>query len=146
MSLMDQADEVYPGLWVGGHLVHKVIPWEVLVLCAPERWRSQPKGPDVLWVELYDDPTTPWTSDQEWCDMVVLAGGAVASHVRHSRRVLVSCNMGLNRAGLISGLALRHLGLSAEAAIDKIRSERGHMALSNPVFVQAIRDFEAPRA
>ncbi len=46
-------------------------------------------------------------------------------------RVLVRCQAGLNRSGLVTALILMSTGLDAETAIDLIRTNRGEHALCN---------------
>lgn len=57
-------------------------------------------------------------------------------------RVIVVCQQGMNRSGLVTGLLLRALGEDAESAIARIRTERPG-ALSNETFVALIRDWPA---
>jgi len=49
-------------------------------------------------------------------------------------RVLVRCQAGLNRSGLVTSLILIAAGWPAEGAISRIRSVRSPHALSNPHF------------
>ena len=49
--------------------------------------------------------------------------------------VLIRCQAGLNRSGLLTALVLMQDGLSAEEAIGVIRAERGEAALFNRSFV-----------
>ena len=53
---------------------------------------------------------------------------------KKGRRVLVRCEAGLNRSGLVIGLILMRDGMSAKEAIDLIRKKRSHHALSNKEF------------
>ena len=50
-------------------------------------------------------------------------------------RVLVRCQAGLNRSGLVTALILIKDGQTPEAAIDLIRNNRGDYALFNESFV-----------
>lgn len=50
------------------------------------------------------------------------------------KRVLVRCQAGLNRSGLVMALVLMRDGYSAEDAIAKIRDQRGERALCNTIF------------
>jgi protein-tyrosine phosphatase len=49
-------------------------------------------------------------------------------------RVLIRCQAGLNRSGLVTALVLMKEGYSADDAIDLIRAERGEDALCNSHF------------
>jgi protein-tyrosine phosphatase len=51
-------------------------------------------------------------------------------------RVLVRCQAGLNRSGLVTALILMKSGLSAEDAINTIRKNRADIALFNEHYVR----------
>ena len=50
-------------------------------------------------------------------------------------RVLIRCQAGLNRSGLVTALILMSSGLDAESAIDEIRKNRAEIALFNNEYV-----------
>ncbi|MEI7541519.1 MAG: dual specificity protein phosphatase family protein, partial [Actinomycetes bacterium] len=50
-------------------------------------------------------------------------------------RVLVRCQAGLNRSGLVTALILMSTGLDAETAIKEIRKNRAQIALFNEEYV-----------
>jgi protein-tyrosine phosphatase len=54
-------------------------------------------------------------------------------------RVLVHCQMGLNRSALVAGLVLIYGGLSGEAAVSRLQ-ERRPGALYNEAFAAYLRD------
>ena len=58
------------------------------------------------------------------------------------RRLYVMCQQGMNRSGLLAGLILRALGVSADDALAAIATRPG--ALTNQTFVRLIRDWPAP--
>jgi hypothetical protein len=53
---------------------------------------------------------------------------------KDGRRVLIRCQAGLNRSGLVTALVLIRDGFSAAEAIDLIREGRGSAALCNNTF------------
>jgi hypothetical protein len=55
-------------------------------------------------------------------------------------RLYVMCQQGMNRSGLLAGLILRALGVSADEAIAAIATRPG--ALTNQTFVRLIREWE----
>lgn len=57
------------------------------------------------------------------------------------RRVYVMCQHGLNRSGLVTGLILRALGLSAEESVAAIATRPG--ALNNLTFAALVHSFGA---
>jgi len=50
-------------------------------------------------------------------------------------RVLVRCQAGLNRSGLVTALILMSTGLDAGTAIEEIRKKRAEVALFNNEYV-----------
>ena len=56
-------------------------------------------------------------------------------HLQKGDRVLIRCQAGLNRSGLVTALVLIKQGFSAQTAIDLIRKHRGEDALFNHNFV-----------
>lgn len=69
------------------------------------------------------------------------AAELVSEYWAEDNRILVRCNMGLNRSGLIVALALVDHGNDAQKVIDRIREKRSPNALCNPWFVKYILDF-----
>ena len=61
----------------------------------------------------------------------------LARHVLHARDigpVLVHCQVGMNRSGLVTALALREAGMTSKEAIALIREKRDPLCLSNRTF------------
>ena len=54
--------------------------------------------------------------------------------------VLIRCQAGLNRSGLVTALILMKTGLRAEIAINQIREKRGNVALCNAEFERWLLD------
>lgn len=72
-------------------------------------------------------------------DGVRMAARHVAKEVeQYDHRVLVRCQWGLNRSGLLVGLALRELGMPGPQAVRVIREKRGPWALSNRLFAEEV--------
>ncbi len=118
------------GFWQGGciggvnlqgyfkHIV-SLYPWE----------RYVPGGELDSFVEvrLYDGSTVP-PEEQLY---------SLATHINFCRkhgRVLVHCQAGLNRSGLLAGLALVLGGMRASDAIAKLRAGRSPAVLCNKSF------------
>lgn len=55
---------------------------------------------------------------------------------KSGKRVLIRCQAGLNRSGLVMALVLIREGYTPAEAIDLIRAGRGDSALCNPIFEQ----------
>lgn len=62
-----------------------------------------------------------------------------ALRVAQERRVLVRCQAGLNRSGLVVAMTLMALGYEPDDAIDLIRERRSPHALFNGSFVDYLR-------
>jgi hypothetical protein len=129
------ASEIIPGLWQGskppaGPEVGRVA--DLLVLCAMEYQpgpRSYPGLARIVRARLDDAEPTP----RELAEAEAAARQVAMSLASHLV-CLVTCQAGLNRSGLVSGLALRYLGFSGREAVRLVRRARGEKALSNPWF------------
>lgn len=60
--------------------------------------------------------------------------------LEHDRRVLVRCQAGLNRSGLVVATVLAQVGGDTDEVIRLIRERRSPWALCNPTFEQFIRE------
>ena len=60
-------------------------------------------------------------------------------------RVLIRCQAGLNRSGLVTGLVLLKAGRNFEEVIELIRSQRGEYALSNNHFYEYLQKWKLRR-
>jgi protein-tyrosine phosphatase len=134
------ANEVVPGLYQGSKPEPGCYPAEVIILMAQEyqpRSHHFPCTRLVVHAPIDDNPAYMAPDERE---AVVKAAEYVTRALRAGERVLVTCNMGLNRSGVVSALALRRTyGLSPDQAIGLVRRARGSFALSNPQFEDFIR-------
>jgi len=137
------ADEVFPGLWQGGVPPEgeelRQAGFQLLVLCAVEHQPAAQKFPglSVLKVPLADEPNL--VSDQVLRRVVMPAARFVAGSVQDGQKVLVTCHAGINRSGLVTGLALQMLTKwSGKACVERIRTRRHEMALCNPQFHRVV--------
>jgi len=133
--------EVVPKLFVGSKPSpgrHEDV--DTIVLAAME---YQPPadlfpGAEVIHVPLDDAPDRPMRED-EIAD-ATKAAARVARRLRAGRRVLATCQMGLNRSALVAALAMHEVyGMSADEIIARLRRARGAWALSNPNFERLLR-------
>lgn len=117
--------------------------WDVVVYCAEELQPQfeVPRGKAVYYFPIDDDiyrPVPPEVSRMGW-----QLAGKLTNHIRSGHRVLVTCAMGANRSGLISGMTLMRLnGMTGASAVDMVKRARrsGHQeALSNPMFEHHLR-------
>lgn len=68
---------------------------------------------------------------------------AVYEDWQAGKRVLIRCQAGWNRSGLITGLVLLRAGYTAEAAVDLIREKRSPFALCNKTFELFLKEQES---
>jgi protein-tyrosine phosphatase len=78
---------------------------------------------------IYDHDMQDFDTD-ELHDLVV----AAHRDWKKGKRVLVRCQAGINRSGLVMALMLIREGYAAEAAIDLMRHKRGEAVLANQHF------------
>jgi protein-tyrosine phosphatase len=133
--------EVVPGLFVGSKPPpgkHQGV--DAIVLAAME---YQPPahlfpGVEVIHAPLDDAPGRHMREDE--IATAAKAAKRVARLLRSGRRVLSTCQMGLNRSSLVAALAMHDVyGMSADEIVSKLRRARGTWALSNPNFEKLLR-------
>jgi protein-tyrosine phosphatase len=115
-------------------------PFDVVVFCAEElqpRLHALPRTKKAVYVPLDDNPYQPVSAAD--AKRVREIGAVLAKDILAGRRVLVTCAMGANRSGLVTGMTLRALGHHGPAAVELIRARRiieggRQKALFNPVF------------
>jgi protein-tyrosine phosphatase len=114
-------------------------PFDTVVFAAEElqpKLRALPRNKQAVFVPMDDDPYRPIPKPAE--ARILDVGRALAEEVQAGRRVLVTCAMGANRSGILTGATLIALGYPGKEAVRLIR-ERRHLggnekALFNPVF------------
>lgn len=125
---------VHEGLWQGGcmhgvvlpadfDLVLSLYPWEQYTLTGKTKRHE---------VKLYD------SLDQE-VDAVDGLADLVVRQLKKDQTVLVHCQAGLNRSGLVAAVVLVKLGFTPDDAIRKLRESRCELVLSNEAFENHVR-------
>jgi len=95
------------------------------------RARGAAKGIKEVRYGFEDGPMEGFSPETELADIV-----AMAHHDwKTGKRVYIRCQGGVNRSGLVTALVLIREGFTPQAAIDRIRSRRGEIALFNEHFV-----------
>lgn len=139
-------DEILPGLFQGGteddHVVGDRVPYD--------HYRGERRF-DLI-VTLYADAQpAPWGveeirfgfPDAHLTDSAIkrVMRIALTAHQRWQAgdRVLVRCQAGVNRSGLVTALVLMHDGMNADEAIALIRQQRSPRVLSNSDFERFLR-------
>lgn len=98
-------------------------------------WEKYALGPDTVRVEyqMYD------SLDQTF-EAVDEAAFQIADHLEAGEIVLVHCQAGLNRSGLVAGRVLTLRGYTGEEAINILREKRDPLVLCNPTFERHLRE------
>ena len=138
-------NEILPNLFMGGTLDSKTIDraqslkefegerdFDCIVTlyawAAPADWGVEERRlgfPDAQIIEEYLEPIHEMA---EWAH----------SRWKSGKRVLIRCQAGLNRSGLVTALVLLAEGHSPQQAIELIREKRSEWALCNSDFVTYI--------
>jgi protein-tyrosine phosphatase len=139
--------EIVPGVWQGGVENGMALTARFVHVVSLYRWggyRPHPAVRSSLTVTMLDSG-----------DLADLDGASIhrtAEWVNACRRdlgpdeaVLVHCQAGLNRSGVVTALALMLNGdvATADEAIALLRARRGEAVLCNPLFVTWLRSQEA---
>jgi predicted protein tyrosine phosphatase len=108
----------------------------MIVLCAQECQPELPRFKGRILRPAFDDTPNPSNAD---VDRARTAASEVGAELMRGGRVLVTCAMGLNRSGLVTGLALViTTRLSPIKIVERIRTARGEHALCNSTFAKMI--------
>jgi len=135
-------DQVMPGLWQGGQLKRGASYKDQHVLVRDEFdrvfsffWDNDGNGPDPgVWHEHYRIPDGLLSAAE--LAKVRLFALEVAGMTQLGDKVLVRCQAGYNRSGLVVGFALIEMGHTPREAIEMVRAARGPWALCNIHFVR----------
>jgi hypothetical protein len=142
--------EILPGLWQGG------TAWEDDV-----RWKNAGSVTHVT-KEDFDFVVTMygWAKPVDWLvseyryavydsdidhmdlDKIGKIVNMAHDAWKNGERVLIRCQAGWNRSGLVMALVLMKEGMSAEGAIDLIRQRRSPYALCNKNFVEFLQNLD----
>lgn len=119
--------EILPGLWQGGCINGVSLPDDFDLVISLYPWEGFKLGPNTsqLSQEAYDADDIP---DVE--SLVEAAFGAW----RTGKKVLIHCQAGLNRSGLLAAQVLMRHGYSAADAIRLLREKRSPVVLCNEAF------------
>lgn len=135
--------KVSPKLWQGskppkGDALQKA-GVHVVVLAAEE---YQPGAKDFPGVRVIHCPLRD-ELDQTPEDIarIILTSKEVSKLLQSGATVLSTCQMGLNRSGVITALALCDLGADPKKVVAAVRKARGRYALSNKTFEKIVLSY-----
>lgn len=145
---MPDWNRVAPGLYIGsraptGDIVRRH-GFDVLVLCAEEHQPPDHKFPGV---EVFRCPfgDVRGPMDPRTAKMIYLTADRAARRLLAGKRVLVTCQAGLNRSGLVTALTLHvSTGRDPMDCVRQVRRSRevgGVKALFNEDFVRILRRY-----
>lgn len=129
---------VYPNLFMGSkRAIEDTDPgdFDVHVSMAAEIKppRSMRGVYESYHIALYDAPWDFASHPEEAIKLVEISRD-LAMMVKSGHKVLVFCNMGMNRSGLMSALILMQMGYPWRKALKTVRKRHG-CTMSNPSFV-----------
>ena len=122
-------DEEGGELWQGGCINGVALPEDFDLVLSLYPWEKYKLGPNTkrIEVEAYDSPEQDPTFVLEVADIAYKA-------LVEGKKVLVHCQAGLNRSGLVAALVLRECGFTSAEAINILRSSRSPVVLCNESF------------
>jgi hypothetical protein len=145
-------DEVIPGLFQGGQIWEgppgrKWSDWDAQRVKVREEfdavfsffWYDEPGQGPSSGVEHHHYPIQDGVLDDEELAEVRGYARVIARKVQAGDKVLVRCQAGYNRSGLVTAFALMELGYRAEDAVALIRKARGETALFRIVFLEYLK-------
>lgn len=119
--------EILPGLWQGGCIdgVRLADDFDLVVSLYP--WQEFKLGPNTAIIsrEAYDADEVPDVEDLVEAAFTAWKGG---------KKVLIHCQAGLNRSGLVAAQVLMRYGCSPSDAISLLREKRSPVVLCNRAF------------
>lgn len=121
-------------LWQGGCREGLVLPHFIDVVISLYPWErySIENGAERIEIKMYD-------SVDQGFEQVDMIAELVNAKRAEGKNVLVHCQAGLNRSGLVAARALMLHGLTADEAISLLRSQRSEACLCNPAFAAYLR-------
>lgn len=145
-------DQILPGLYMGGHEYDPIAKWSSfpqLVVVRDEfdvvisLYQGDPGcgPPDNIPHLVYPVPDGPLDDDQR-ARLRTLATTIAFNVKLGDKRILVRCQAGYNRSGLLVGMVLLRLGYTAAEAIILMREKRSRYALCNDLFVTYLGEEE----
>jgi hypothetical protein len=147
--------EILPNLYLGGHLwrdeggrirdgrysaVSGDPSWDYVVSAYIEGFHDKTLPQCDMRLVLFDD--TEHGLDEETWNKITSAVDEAAARWKQGQKILVRCQAGYNRSGLLMSLILMRLGYTADGAIELARKHRGKDVLVNQAFERYVRERE----
>jgi hypothetical protein len=135
---MRRVTEIIPEVLYQGNFeeLGRALEYDLVVSAAVE-W------PPPSWVRFIylplEDVDIDWRKHKNWSSKVIRTALMIVDEIQAGRKVLVVCQAGLNRSGLVVALVLVFLGLSPKKAIQMLRQKRSSYVLYNKSFVDMVK-------
>lgn len=141
---MNTSDEILPNLWMGNIMSAQLVHGFDLVV----NMAQDSPMPDTKEYYHWDIPDAEMPDDLGRLNALVTQ--VCRTHALGGK-VLIHCNAGVNRSGLVTALVVRQLkGLTGTEAIDLVRSKRPKgpfpNIICNPHFESYLNTLEKPDA
>lgn len=147
-----ECDEIVAGLWQGSYPEPgrevSASGFDVLVLCAIELQTPEEEYPGVTVIHAPNEDDSSKPLSRSKLNVALKAAKQVVSAVQEGKKVLVTCAAGLNRSGLVTGIALHLLhGWDGTKCVKTVQEKRTPLttrsgevltALCNPEFVKSL--------
>jgi protein-tyrosine phosphatase len=135
---VDMISHVEGNLWQGGCEHGLKLDDDFVRVVSLYQWERYDLGPNTERIEfkMYDSHDGVDWDDLDKASELVVEGVAKG-------KTLVHCQAGLNRSGLVAGVALMKMGKTAQQAIDLLRKSRSPLVLCNQTFVQQLHELQA---
>lgn len=144
--------EVLEGLWVGGTDNYDLLG-DYIAFGGKEAFITPEMFQTVVTLYQYANPVDWLAKEYRYCiydsdvkhfDWAELFATAKFAHEEwmSGKRVLIRCQAGLNRSGLVTALVLIREGFTPEDAISLIRKKRHPQALFNKQFVEFLKNLD----
>lgn len=125
-------------LWQGGCIGGLTLPDDFDYVLSLYPWEQYRLGPSTE-----RDEVTMYDALDQGFEQVEELGASVVKRLRGRQKVLVHCQAGLNRSGLLAATILKQLGYSGFEAVKLLRESRGtDEVLCNATFRQHVLDAE----
>jgi protein-tyrosine phosphatase len=98
---------------------------------------------ESMWIKM-EDVDWDFYGDRRTMKRLLEASDTIATLVKKGYKVVIFCNMGMNRSGLMVAMVLMQLGWPLEKALAKIKA-RHRCTLSNRSFLEALNYLEIRR-
>jgi len=122
-------------LWIGGHKAPQKLPFkpDLWVHCAMEIRPNKSYAKKVIWLKL-DDDDWDWRSHPNEVEDILDVVKKSFDAIHDGQRVVITCHMGLNRSGLVTGLLMCAMGFTPGEVLGHLRALRHPDVLCNADF------------